>query len=440
MSEVEFKADFKKLNLAFLLFTAVSFFSLFFISILFIIGYYKAAKNISLAFIILFLLFLVVCFFIFIFDPTTKEKISIKKTINSLQKEVGQYSDMITGNKKEITFIEGEFSEFERDKRNKLSAFVASCNSQISNLNTKEVTEKSSLLKRIQNDFISSKLKSVRISDAHIPGIGPKFVGLLNARGIYSAFDLQRFSDLSFISGIGEKKSYSIVTWSRSQYRDADYRKPKSISSSDEDRIRANYVQLRQDYLDKIDHERSNTDQVILSEKKKVSDQISSIDKQNQEYLQDIKSLNDEIKLSQDNLDRFKVITYPRFLVHASQHLFNAKGYLSIFLVVALLGCLPLTQIGAAASSYFVSLPTRTATFTITPTFTRTNTPTNTATATRTSTATITSTSTITPTPTETSTPTETPTPTSTRTPRPTWTQTRWPTSMYVPPVYNPPR
>ena len=375
-------------------------------------------------------------FIFFNLDSSTKEKRTIKKKISSIRKRKNQFSHMVSNNLNEINFLESDFLKFEIYKGNRLSGLIDTCNSEISKLKIEENKEISNLLKRIQEEFIAGKLEISRISDAHISGIGPKLTKLLNNHGINTALDLQRYRDLTFISGIGETKSISLLSWYQSILINADAKKPKSISESDKERIGLKYRNFRQDYLNKINHAKTETKHEITQEKNKVSDQISSIKNQNQVYLQEIDVLNTELSLSNTELEQFKVITYPRFIVQSSQYLFNAKGSLSIILIVALLGCLPLSQIGAATTSYIISLPTETATFTITPTITGTSTFTRTVTPTETNTPTATSTSTITPTSTITSTSTETPTPTLTRTVTPTRTHTRWPTQTYV---YVPP-
>ena len=434
MSEVEFNTDFKKLNITFVVFAIVSFFSLILIIIISILGLFKVALAISVILLLLFTVLLLVFLILFVLDPTTKEKKVIRQHVSVIKSDIQQYSSQITTNKNEITFLVTKLSEYETEKRSKLGAFVSSCNSEISNLEKKQLSEIASLLKKRQEAFIANHLKTARVADAHIPGIGKKFVSLLQSRGIYTAFDLQKYRDLTFISGVGEKKSYSLLSWSRSIFYDADARKPHSISSVEEEQIKSKYSQKHTEWVGKILGAREKTEKDISTENAKVADQIASIKAQNQEYFSEVDNLNEELKTTQNEYETYNGINYLHFLVLSTQKLFNAKGALSVVLSVLFLICLPLSQVGAFTSSFIGSLPTRTPTFTITPTFTVTSTPTRTSTSTRTNTPTVTNTSTITPTPTETSTPTETPTPTSTRTRVPTRTQTRWPTSMYVPP------
>ena len=439
MSKMEFKTDFKKLNLGFLSFAALSFSSLFFSIIILILGFYKVALIVSLIFFAVFIIFLLVFLVSFIRDPTTKEKRGVRQHIAGLESDIQQYIELISNNNEEITFLKEQRIDYEDAKRSELAAFVNSCNSEIASLDRKQGNEIIALLKRLQEEFITRQLKSARLADAHIPGIGNKYLSLLHSRGIYSAFDLRKYYDLTFISGIGERKSNDLLAWSRSKYNEADFAKPRAISAVDEEGIRSKYTEPRAGWKAKIRGAKEKIEREISGRNSTIAGQVASIENKNREYLREMESQKGALATARNELIGYSGINYFRFLVIYTQKLFNAKGFLSVVLIIIFLACLPLSQICAFSMSLIKSLPTRTPTPTATPTFTATLTPTQTSTPTRTNTPTVTGTSTITPTPTVTSTTTETPTPTSTKTATPTRTQTRWPTSMYVPPAVVPP-
>ena len=170
--------------------------------------------------LIIFLLVFLVCF---LKNSTIKEKRGIRQHITELQSDIQRYFELISNNNEEIAFLKQQRVEFENTSKSDLAAFVDSCNSEIASLDCKQQNEIKALLERLQKEFITRQLKSARLADAHIPGIGNKYLSLLRSRGIFTAFDLRKYHDLTFITGIGERKSNELLSWSRSKYNEVEF-------------------------------------------------------------------------------------------------------------------------------------------------------------------------------------------------------------------------
>ena len=170
--------------------------------------------------LIIFLLVFLVCF---LRDLTTKEKRGIRQHIAELESDIQRYFEIISNNNEEIAFLKQQRVEFENTRKSKLTAFVDSCNSEIASLDRRQQNEVTALVKRLQKAFIARQLNSARLADARIPGIGNKYLSLLRSRGIFTAFDLRKYHDLTFISGIGERKSNDLLSWSLSKHNEVEF-------------------------------------------------------------------------------------------------------------------------------------------------------------------------------------------------------------------------
>jgi xanthosine utilization system XapX-like protein len=275
-------------------------------------------------------------------------------------------------------------------------------------LHQAEKEEYSTNLKKLQEKYINDGLKNTHISDANIPGVGPKLKERLISHGLITAHDINpnNFS----VEGFGEAKSQAVVNWRNQVYSDFNSNKPRSLLPEITEKITQKY---------QIHHADND------AQEKKVQENKLKLDKE-----------LDDLRPQLNKLDSVKFSNYVWKALSPQGIL---AGGTAAVLVISLLGLGLSSTVGAIVNS--ISTATITPTLTLVPT--NTNTPTLTLTPTVTNTPTITKTPTVTNKPTETITPTITSTPTDTSTPTITFTPSRTPTLKptitYTPIPYTPP-
>ena len=101
--------------------------------------------------------------------------------------------------------------------------------------------EMTAALKRMQDEYIRSGLENQAIKNEKISGIGPKLKDRLAGYGVVYAVDVSR-ARISEISGFGEAKITSLLTWRRGIETLLEASKPTNIPADDETRIREQYA------------------------------------------------------------------------------------------------------------------------------------------------------------------------------------------------------
>jgi hypothetical protein len=267
-----------------------------------------------------------------------------------------------------------------------------------------EAEEMAAALQALQTSHIQSGLSNTHLSDANIPGIGPKLKERLASHGFTNAATIN--VHVSNIEGFGQAKSQAVLSWRNQVLTHFNSTKPTSLSLEASDVIKKKYI---------VHHENND------SQRKKLQESKSDLEKK----LADL----------QPHLKPLAFVTFPKYLWNVLAPEGVVAGITGFVLIITQLSLGATTTIGAIINSLPTATYTPTITFTptITLTFTSTFTPTITFTPSITNTPTITFTPSITNTPTITFTPTRTPKPTftPTKTRVPTFTIIIWPTSPY---------
>ncbi len=259
-----------------------------------------------------------------------------------------------------------------------------------------EHDEMSSALQRIQDNHIQEGLNNTRISEASIPGIGPKLKERLAYHGFITAKNVS--PSISSVEGFGQAKSQAIIDWRNHVYSHFNSTKPSSLPSEISERIKQKYM---------VHHADNDSQERKIQESKK--------------------RLEKELEDLQPHLIRLSSVKFSNYLRYALSPQGIMAGIIASILII--------TQLCLGTSSTYGAIVNSIPTATLTPTIT--STPTNTNTPTITNTPTVTNTPTITFTPSKT--PTVTLTPTSTRSPTLTSTITFTPRPYIPPPPIYPP-
>ena len=130
----------------------------------------------------------------------------------------------------------------------KMSGFIQDRN----RLDAGEQSELTSALNQMREQHIRSILRQRLIANASIRGIGSKLTFRLHARGIVTAEDVSAFG-VRQVTGIGEDKARSLVTWANSIRQHATSAAPVSLPSALQDEIHRKYESQRQSLTQSID-------------------------------------------------------------------------------------------------------------------------------------------------------------------------------------------
>jgi hypothetical protein len=297
-------------------------------------------------------------------------------------------------------------------------------------------------LTTFQQKWLTDSLQATKISDAHIPGIGPVLVERLSAHGINSANDVDDLRLLN-IPGLGEHKRNDVTQWRASQQAEFWRNRPKSLSPEEKKSIRQPYQDRYSDIEEKEDLEDKSHTTTLETIKSSTNLVLSAYGSKMEQKLSERKPIDDSIDSFQKELIPFSAITFFNFLkdvlrfpvirIGKQSPIFVSNAILLIICVCSLSG----SALCTTGWNVIESWPTATLTSsqTITPSITRTFTNTYTLTQTLTFTITLTPSITFTPSNTFTFTVTNTPskTPTFTLTPTFTWTPTRTRTLTAIP-------
>jgi hypothetical protein len=104
-------------------------------------------------------------------------------------------------------------------------------------------SELSSELTSVQVTFIDNFLKGFDLSNADINGLGEKLTERLALAGVCNAADAT-FSRVMNVDGIGARKGHAIKAWRDSLLQRARSRRPVSLPTNDDRRIRAKFKSL----------------------------------------------------------------------------------------------------------------------------------------------------------------------------------------------------
>lgn len=141
-----------------------------------------------------------------------------------------------------------KLSQLEAQAQNSLqssstSTRIRTVNSTIHNLPSDESHELSSALRSIQNQHIESYLKLQYITNAYIPGIGPKLTQRLATCGYVTAYDIT--CSIHGVEGIGQAKGSALEGWRRACEAAARATMPCSIPQSAVNKIWSKYIALK---------------------------------------------------------------------------------------------------------------------------------------------------------------------------------------------------
>ncbi len=383
-----------------------------------------AAASFTLILGILAILTSILSLFILFLRYSSLHIVSSKRQV---KKKIANLSSQSSNTKNTINHLLVQNKKIAEKLESRIDGLeTASKNRQIQLTNQYEntiETEKEKLQSTLQqkvNTHIFTQLRSAKLLDAKITGVGPKLKEKMMLFGINSAADVSNHV-LVNVPGLGEVKRQEVLNWRR--WVEIQGRKSAPTKLDDvttnfitegfrkiKEEIRANQSLESEKLVSLINHEREVAE-------KQIAENIDDV-----ERLQDKAIALDENHVTLKNrLASFSGISYINFLIASVE----GQGEGSRIKKASLVGGAVLAIIagtvlqgGIAAKSteaiIIASIPTSTPTATPTNTATITLTPLPTFTFTPTMTASITNTPTITFTPTITATPTSTPTPTST--------------------------
>ena len=233
-----------------------------------------------------------------------------------------------------------------------------------------EKKENDTAVLNLQQGYIQKGLSSSYIKDAVISGVGPKLKERLATYHIFTADHVS--SKILEIPGFGKVKYLALVGWRSEIYKQFDKTKPAKLPSEQLESLKQKYHALQQ--------------QNDANENKAHDNQLK---------------LENDLRPLQLRLKHLVHITFTSYLGNS----LASQGFMAVFIAFVLVAAQTISGVSATTFAIRASIPTATATPTVTPTLTNTYTPTVTFTSTATLTPTITLTSTITKTPTTTFTP-----------------------------------
>ena len=434
MSKGNFEADFKKLNIVFLIFQLAVIYSFVLIIVFLLFKSNWAAFITSIIFLISFI-FLIIFFW---FQFKKDEALGIRKDLiaepTKIQQKKEELYALILNNKKEINFLNGQFYEYEQKQNVELERKINQINREIQSLPRKFKEERIQKKLEIKNQIIRSHLLNAAVTQAKITGIGENIKSRLQKYGVLSALDVLDSHTLSSIPGIGKIKTMALLEWAKSIRNNALKGQAINLTLADIRKLEQKYGLRKLELNKSIEPITKKTNFIIDEEKVRIDNQINAIQTQNETFQLDYERLNARLKEVETLIVKYQNLTFPKFLIMASQGLFTNNKYVALISTIFLLACLPISQIGVAATTLILSIPTQAITQTMelfniekvspTPSITNSYSQTLTLTPTQSSTPTFT----ITMTPTISTTPTETHTPTLTGTNTLTSTQTLQPT------------
>ena len=159
-------------------------------------------------------------------------------------------------------------------------------------LNSQEMNELSQLLRDLREQDIQAFLAKQSITNAHLPGIGAKIKGRLQAAGIRNASDVIE-SRVHKVEGIGTAKADVLLNWAATLRRQATATAPNSLPAATVQRIHDNYQAAR-----------TKLESAILHIQKRVSDDKRIVMNQYTEMRIQIQSARNELDQEFDNEKR----------------------------------------------------------------------------------------------------------------------------------------
>jgi hypothetical protein len=330
-----------------------------------------------------------------------------------------------------------QIEQFEKDASNKrLSVFEnleKQLNGQTAKADSDKRQELSSTLRKIQNDYFVSGLRSFSIINSNIPNVGPKLRERLVANSVATAYDVEASRILS-ISGFGEAKVNSIVAWRKGIEAQLNAKMPSRLPDDTEKSFVEKYANIKAQISTEQSLAQAQLEADLSAIRNEAKQKHAKNDASQREAKLLLSTLNEDLKKLSAELAAFGVIQPWNYLRMCFLSVSSAVDFRKPFVALGLaailfLGMVSQLVLGAGSTAAMIvnSIPTST------PTPTQTDTPTSTYTFTPTATYTATMTPTDTLTPTITDTPTATltasVTPTATKLP----TSTRQPTAIVVP-------
>jgi predicted flap endonuclease-1-like 5' DNA nuclease len=127
--------------------------------------------------------------------------------------------------------------------QDRIGTEVANLNRKIAALSLSESEELSKALQLTQMQALNNHLRSYRIADASIPGVGDKLKTRLRYSGITTAADIEYWR-VTQVDGIGDNKAMALTDWRR--WVESIARTPSSLSQAEVTNIKNKYQAQKQ--------------------------------------------------------------------------------------------------------------------------------------------------------------------------------------------------
>lgn len=154
-----------------------------------------------------------------------QENPAIKQQFNQMDQAV------MTANQQLHTLIEDFKQNY--DKRYQS---LASAKQKLTDLPQREKRLCQDLENQAWQFQLDAYLRAIPISSQHIPGIGPKLIGVLQSYGITSIYDIDAY-DLQGVPGFGQKRINDLLTWRKAVEQTFRFNPAQGVPQSVKDGI-----------------------------------------------------------------------------------------------------------------------------------------------------------------------------------------------------------
>ena len=355
--------------------------------------------------------------------PLVTEKRAIGREARRLQRELGSAKSRVAQTADRRTAIsKGEAAAIAR-RQAAHDGLLANLEARREEIAGAESKETAATLRNLQEQHFAQGLRLHRLTDAKIPGVGPKLKERLMVHGITDASQVNE-SRLSNIQGFGQAKAQAVAAWRRSVEASLRATQPKVLPPELLGKIQSKYAEQVAQTVVTDQQAKRDVERELSAIRQQATQDHAANDAAEAAARGQVTALDEEHRGVSEKLGQFAQVTPLAFLLKSLPRLGQRGARRKLVMAGAALAlavgfCSEVSAaLGAMGSMVIDAIPTTTPTPTLTPT------PTPTPTSTRTLTPTVTNTPTVTLTPTVTSTPTSTLSPTVTLTPTRTPTPT----------------